>query len=113
MIRTLQSGAVTKLLDALTSTADTKSATFAIPPSVTDLGRAVTWQSIPVVNPDAISLQLQGAMNNVDAEFAVLDTSTVVGGEMKTVAIVNLRFLRVRQVSRTNGTSITVQVEIQ
>lgn len=112
-VTALVRGTPVKLLDALTTTADTVSSSFALPPSFSPLGRAVTWQSIPVVNPSAISLQLQGAMNDVDAEYAVLDTSTVVGGEMRTVSVVNLKFIRARQVSRTGGTNITVQAMIQ
>jgi len=101
-----------KLLDALTSTADTKSSAYGIPSKAFARGRLITWQSVMNVNPDAISLQLQGAINDVEAEYAVLDTSTSVTGEMRHVGPVNLRFLRVRQVSRTAGTSVTVTVMV-
>jgi hypothetical protein len=99
-----------KLFDALTTTADTKSSAYGIPGRAFARGRLVTWQSILNGVPAAISLQLQGAMNDVEAEYAVLDTSTATAGEMRHVGPLNLRFLRVRQVSRTGATDLTVTV---
>lgn len=113
MPNALQRSQPVKLLDALAALTDTSSATYALPPANNSLGRILTWQSIPNVAPSAISLQLLGAFNDVTAEYTVLDSSTVVAGELKTITNVNVRFIRARQVSRTGGTSITVQAMIQ
>lgn len=112
MTTMLATSVPTKLLDALTSTSDTKGTAYALPSNWASMGRALVWQSVMDGSPSAISLQLQGAINNVEAEFAVLDSSTVVTGEMRHVSPLNIRFVRVRQVSRTGGTSVTVTVMI-
>ena len=50
-----------------------------------DAGRAVRWQTIFGGAPTAVNLVLQAAMADVDAEYQTLDTTTVVGGEARTV----------------------------
>jgi hypothetical protein len=100
------------VLDALTATTDTTSAAYALPSNWANMGRPLVWQSTVVGSPSAISLQLQGALHDVDAEYNVLDTSTLETGEMRHVTPLNIRFIRVRQASRTGGTSVTVMVNI-
>ena len=94
------------LIDTLTDTGDNSSDVYAIP-HVAD--GVITWQSIVVGTPSAISLQLLGAMNSGDT-FTELDASANVSGEMRHVSPVNVRFIKVRQVSRTSGTSVSIQV---
>jgi hypothetical protein len=53
---------------------------------------------------------LQGAINDVDAEYQLIDTSTQTAGEARTVANVQARFLRVRFVSSTGGTGLTAKI---
>lgn len=111
IVKSLQIDRVEKLLDALTDTGDNAGATFAVSSaSFRPAGRLVTWQSIPDGVPGAISLQLQGSLDNT--VWAVLDSSTNVSGEMRHVGPVNIKFLRARQVSRTEATSITVQAKV-
>jgi hypothetical protein len=107
----MQPGLIEIPINALTTTADTKSASYAIPQGKTP-ARTITWQSIPTGGPSAISLQLQAAMRDNDSEFAVIDTSSATAGETKVVSNINFPFIRVRQVSRTGGTDITVLVHV-
>lgn len=112
MAISIHPGIPIKLFDALTTTADTKSNGYGIPNNWPSMGRPMVWQTIMNGSPSAISLQLQGAMNDTDAEYAVLDSSTSTSGEMRHVLPLNIRFVRVRQVSRTGATDVTVQVLI-
>src|SRR5436305_9680233 len=79
---------------------------FALPSftGTTDSGTAVRWQTIFGGNPTAVNIVLQGAMADVDAEYFLVDTSTVVTGEARTVAGVQAKFLRIRFVSSTGVT---------
>ena len=85
---------------------------FALPSfaGTTDGGTAVRWQTIFGTNPTAVSIILQGAMADVDAEYQQLDASTVVTGEARTVAGVQAKFLRIRFVSSTGGTGLTAKI---
>jgi len=55
--------------------------------------RTVRWQTIFATAPSAVNIQLQGAMADVDAEYAAVDTSTNAAGEARTVAGVAREFL--------------------
>jgi hypothetical protein len=48
-----------------------------------------------------VSISLQGAMADVDAEYQTIDTSTNVAGEARTVTGVNAKFLRIKFTSST------------
>jgi hypothetical protein len=50
-----------------------------------DTGTAVRWQTIFGTAPTAVSLILQGAMADVDAEYQTIDTTTNTAGEARTV----------------------------
>ncbi len=78
---------------------------FAIsaPDGFPNQGHTVVWQTVFATAPTAISVSLQGAMADVDAEYATLDTSTNASGEQRTVANVRARFLRLKQNSITLG----------
>jgi len=108
----LQIGFPEKLLDTLTDTGDNSSSVFALPSNWPSKGRPLVWQSVVVGSPSAIDIQLLGAINNTSAEFALLDESTNASGEMRHVQPINVRFIKIRQVSRTGGTSVTVTVNI-
>jgi hypothetical protein len=60
----------------------------------------------------AISAVLQGAMNDVDAEYADLDTSTSTTGEYRTINNVLVRFLRIKLNTITAGAAPTFTGEI-
>jgi hypothetical protein len=75
-----------------------------------DVGTAVRWQTIFGGAPTAVNLVLQAAMADVDAEYQTLDTTTVVGGEARTVSGVQAKFLRVKFVSATGGSGLTAKI---
>ena len=75
-----------------------------------DTGTAVRWQTLFGTAPTAVSLVLQGAMADVDAEYQTLDTSTNVAGEARTVTGVQARFLRIRFNSSTGGSGLTAKL---
>ena len=85
---------------------------FALPSftGTTDSGTAVRWQTIFGTNPTAVSIILQGAMADVDAEYQQLDVSSQQLGEARTVAGVQAKFLRIRFVSSTGGTGLTAKI---
>jgi hypothetical protein len=84
------------------ATAGSQSA-LAFPSGFPDSGRTVRWQTLFSVAPTAINVSLQGAIEDVDAEYKDLDSSTNVNGEAKTVTGVQAKFLRIRVNSVTVG----------
>jgi hypothetical protein len=85
---------------------------FAVPsyPGQPDVGTAVRWQTIFGTAPTAVSLVLQGAMADVDAEYQTIDATTNTAGEARTVTGVQAKFLRVKFVSSTGGTGLTAKL---
>lgn len=73
-------------------------------------GRTVAWQTIYGTAPSAICISLQGAMQDVDAQYTNLDTSTATAGEQRTVSNVQVKFLRAKVTRITGGSSVTVQI---
>ena len=92
--------------------AATSGSQFALPSytGLPDSGTAVRWQTVFGTAPTAVSIILQAAINDVDAEYQQIDVSTLTTGEARTVANVQARFLRVRFVSSTGGTGLTVKI---
>jgi hypothetical protein len=92
--------------------AATSGTQFALPSftGTNDPGTAVRWQTIFGTNPTAVSIILQGAMADVDAEYQQLDSSSAVTGEARTVTGVQAKFLRIRFVSSTGGTGLTAKI---
>ncbi len=90
----------------------TAGAQFAIPEPAgfPDQGRTVRWQTLFGTNPTALNIRLQGAMADVDAEYADIDTSTSLTGEARTVTGVRARFLRIKKVSSTGGAGLTAKI---
>lgn len=77
---------------------------------VPETGFTVRWQTIFGGAPTAVNLALQAAMNDVDAEYATIDTSTAVAGEARTVTGVQARFVRVKFNSSTGGSGLTAKI---
>jgi hypothetical protein len=77
-----------------------------------DTGTAVRWQTIFGTAPTAVSLILQGAMADVDAEYQTIDTTTNTAGEARTVTGVQARFLRIKFVSSTGGAGLTAKLMV-
>ena len=75
-------------------------------------GHDVRWQTLFTGSPTAVNFVLQAALNDVDAEYGTIDTSTVISGEARTVVDVAARFLRIKKVSSTGGTSPTVVAKL-
>lgn len=75
-----------------------------------DTGTAVRWQTIFGTAPTAVSLVLQGAMADVDAEYQTIDTTTLVTGEARTVTGVQAKFLRIKFNSSTGGSGLTAKL---
>jgi len=92
--------------------AATSGTQFALPSftGTTDAGTAVRWQTIFGTAPTAVSIILQGAMADVDAEYQQLDISAATAGEARTVTGVQAKFLRIRFVSSTGGTGLTAKI---
>src|ERR1700738_1169839 len=85
---------------------------FALPSftGTNDPGTAVRWQTIFGTAPTAVSIILQGAMADVDAEYQQIDASSTTTGEARTVIGVQAKFLRIRFVSSTGGTGLTAKI---
>jgi hypothetical protein len=87
---------------------------FAIPSYAgqPDTGSAVRWQTIFGTAPTAVSLVLQGAMADVDAEYQTIDTTANTAGEARTVTGVQAKFLRIKFVSSTGGAGLTAKLMV-
>ena|SRR5262252_2123722 len=90
----------------------TSGSQFALPSytGLPDGGTAIRWQTVFGTAPTAVNIILQGAMNDVDAEYQQIDASTATAGEARTVANVQARFLRIRFVSATGGSGLTAKI---
>ncbi len=85
---------------------------FAIPSYAgqPDTGTAVRWQTLFGTAPTAVSIVLQGAMADVDAEYQTIDTTTATTGEARTVTGVQAKFLRIKFSSSTGGAGLTAKL---
>ncbi|HVO59238.1 MAG TPA: hypothetical protein VMT51_16240 [Dongiaceae bacterium] len=85
---------------------------FALPSftGLPDGGTSVRWQTVFGGAPSAVSLVLQVAVNDVDAEYQTIDTTTATTGEGRTVGNVQGRFVRIRFVSATGGSGLTAKI---
>ena len=85
---------------------------FAIPSYAgqPDTGTAVRWQTIFGTAPTAVSISLQGAMADVDAEYQTIDTTTATAGEARPVTGVQAKFLRIKFNSSTGGSGLTAKL---
>lgn len=80
-------------------------------------GRNFTWAYSFPSAPGAAVIQLEGAINDVDAEYSILDkpTSAVLtsGGETRPLTTqINVNFVRVKVASSSGGSSPTVIAKI-
>jgi hypothetical protein len=57
-----------------------------------------------------VSLILQGAMADVDAEYQTIDSTSNSAGEARTVTGVQARFLRIKFASSTGGAGLTAKL---
>lgn len=75
-----------------------------------DNSRSISWQTIYGTAPSAVSIVLQAAMNDVDAQYATIDTSTATAGEFRSASGVRANFIRAKVSSITGGSGVTVQI---
>jgi hypothetical protein len=73
-----------------------------------DQSRTIRWQTLFGTAPTAANIALQGALQDIDAQYFTLDTSTNTSGESRAVAGVRTKFLRAKLVSITGGSGLTV-----
>lgn len=73
-------------------------------------GRTVRWQTSFGSVPSAVSIVLQSALVDSDAEYSTIDTSSATSGEARTVSGVRGNFLRAKVSSITGGSGVTVEV---
>lgn len=73
-------------------------------------GRTIRWQTIFGTAPTSVSMVLQTAMIDSDAQYTTVDTSTVTTGEARTVAGVRGKFVRAKVSAITGGSGVTVQL---
>ena len=90
----------------------TSGSQFSLPSytGIPDSGTAVRWQTVFGGAPSAVNIVLQSAINDVDAEYQTIDTTTATAGEARSLASVQGRFLRARFVSATGGSGLTVKI---
>lgn len=77
-----------------------------------ETGYTVRWQTIFGGAPSAVNITLQAAINDVDAEYQNIDTTTQTTGEARTVTGVQGRFLRVKFNSSTGGSGLTAKLMV-
>jgi hypothetical protein len=75
-----------------------------------DNGRTIRWQTAFGSAPSAVSIVLQSALTDSDAQYSTIDTSAATTGEARTVTGVRGNFLRAKVSSITGGSGVTVQV---
>lgn len=68
----------------------------------------VTWSTEFPSAPGAVTVNLQGAINNSDAEYTTIDTSTAVGGETRWYTGTRFRFVRLNIAGASGGSSPTM-----
>jgi hypothetical protein len=78
-------------------------------------GRAIRWLTSFATAPSAASIQLQTAINDVDAQYAVPTgaanmSSNLTAGDNLLATGVRANFARAKVVSITGGSGVTVQI---
>jgi hypothetical protein len=92
--------------------AGTASQQFALPAysGRGEQGRTVRWQTLYGTAPSAVNVALQVALDDVDAHYQTIDSSTNTAGESRTVSGVNAKFIRAKVTANTGGSGVTVEV---
>jgi hypothetical protein len=73
-------------------------------------GRTIRWQTIYGTAPTSVSVALQTAMSDANAQYATIDTSTATAGEARTVTGVRGNFIRAQVTAISGGSGVTVQI---
>jgi hypothetical protein len=74
----------------------------------------ITWRCLFDATPGAVSVCIRTSLNDVDAEMATLDTSTVAAGELRTIGPLLANFVEGYLTTCTVGsaTKITLEIEV-
>lgn len=90
------------------------SSLYAMPSSrVAPEGHTINWHiQYTGGNPTAVDVRLEGSYGGGNPVWFTIDTSTVVGGEFRKVTNVKCPAIRVRVVSNTGGSSISVYLTV-
>lgn len=70
--------------------------------------RTITWETTIAGGPSAATINLQGAMRDVDAEYVTVDSSTSTTGEVKQTSTQMFQFWRILVGTITGGTAPTL-----
>jgi hypothetical protein len=78
-------------------------------------GRTIRWQVSYATAPSAVTIQLQTAMNDVDAQYAIPTgaanmTTSLTAGDNLIASGVRANFVRAKVTSITGGSGVTVQI---
>ena len=73
-------------------------------------GRTIRWQTLFGTAPASVNIALQTAMNDADAQYATIDSSTATTGEARTVSGVRAKFIRAKVTAISGGSGVTVQI---
>jgi hypothetical protein len=78
-------------------------------------GRTIRWQASFTAAPTAVTIQLQTAMNDVDAQYAIPTgaantTTSLTAGDNLIASGVRANFVRAKVTSITGGSGVTVQI---
>lgn len=108
---TLSKGIPETILTTLLAT-DVKGNGYALPENPNSLVRSIMWRTTQTGAPTSPTVTIEVAMNDVDAEYVVLDTSTTTTVETRIVNNVMARWIRGRSNGRTGGTQTDVKITI-
>lgn len=97
---------IAEVAEALTNNSSSLPCAVQSPTGDAANAMTVTWQTSYPSAPAGITATLQGSLNDIDNEYATLDTSTNAAGEIRNVAIDGVNFLRVR-ITGLSGTAPT------
>ena len=73
-------------------------------------GRTIRWQTVFATAPTSVSVVLQTAMIDADAQYATIDTSTAITGEARSVSGVRGNFMRAKVSAITGGSGVTIEI---
>jgi hypothetical protein len=85
---------------------------FALPSVRGGNGMTLTWSTLYPSAPAGVTMTLQAAMEDIDAQYTTLDTSTNASGDIRSITLTLFRFVRVTASGVSGGTLPTSIVRI-
>jgi hypothetical protein len=71
-------------------------------------GRTIAWKTSFPSAPSSVTMYLEAAIQNVNAQYQVLDTSTNPAGDLRYVDVSKFNFVRVKVYATSGGSSPSV-----